>query len=63
MICAAVRGGNAITTMAETTSINHTNSGMRASVMPLQRMLMIVAITLIALAVVPIPLTIMLRIQ
>jgi len=50
-------------TMDETTSINHTNSGILASVMPLQRILTMVAITLIALAVVPMPVRMMLRIQ
>jgi hypothetical protein len=49
--------------MDETTSISHTNSGMRPSVIPLQRMLMMVATTLIALAVVPMPARMMLRIQ
>ena len=51
------------TTIEETTSINQTNNGIFASVMPLHRMLAMVAMTLIALAVVPMPVSMMLRIQ
>ena len=49
--------------MQETTSISQTNSGIRPSVIPSHRILKAVAITLIALVTLPMPLTIMLRIQ
>ena len=57
MICAAVSGVMAISVMALVTSISHTNSGMRISVMPLQRMESVVAMMLMAAPSVPKPLT------
>ena len=57
MICAAVSGGSAISTSDAITSIIQTNSGIRDSVIPLQRMQIMVAITLIALAMLPMPLS------
>jgi hypothetical protein len=50
-------------TIEETTNINHTKSGMRASVMSLHRIKTMAAITLITLAVVPMPVRMMLRMQ
>ena len=58
MICAAVSGVMVTRVSPLTTSISHTNSGMRSSVMPRQRMESIVAMTLMAVPSVPNPLTI-----
>src|SRR4051812_27057859 len=55
MICAAVNGGIAITINQELISITHTKIGIRVNVMPGQRIEIVVTITLIALATLPIP--------
>ena len=48
MTCAAVSGGSASKIIPDTISISQTNSGIRMSVIPLQRMLTVVAMTLMA---------------
>ena len=55
MNCAAERGGKAITISHESTSMVQTNIGILVSVMPGQRIQIVVAITLMALASVPMP--------
>ena len=63
MICAAVSGGSAVSIINATMSISQTNSGIRINVIPRQRMLNVVAMTLTAEAKLPIPLTKMPNIQ
>ena len=63
MTCAAVSGGSAIRSSAAETSMSHTKSGIRPSVMPGHRMDTAVARRLTAVAVVPTPLKRMPRIQ
>ena len=63
MICAPVSTGIATSTSAATTSIIHAMIGMRMSVIPGQRMHKIVPMKLIAVVMLPKPLTRMPRIQ
>ncbi len=63
MICAAVSGGSASRIIPETTRFSQTKSGMRMSVIPLQRMLTVVTMTLMAETMLPMPLTNRARIQ
>ena len=58
MICAAVNGVMVTRVSPLTTSISHTNRGIRSRLIPRQRMESVVAITLIAVPSVPNPLTI-----
>ena len=55
MICAADSGGSASSTIHPSTSIIHTNNGIFTSVIPGQRIETTVAMTLIALLMLPTP--------
>jgi hypothetical protein len=63
MICAAERAGNARMIMKFVTIIIQTNSGMRIKVIPRQRIVKAVAITLMAETVLPTLVSSRLRIQ
>ena len=55
MIWQAESGGKAIMTISATTKKSHTKSGMRPSVIPLQRMQTVVTMIFIDVAMLPIP--------
>src|SRR5262245_7146539 len=63
MICAADNGDSASRIMKEVTIDSQTKSGRRSIVIPLQRRLTAVAMTLIAEAILPTPLTSKLKVQ
>ena len=56
MTCAAVSGLTATSTRNDTVAYSHGSSGMRESVMPLQRMQKTVAMMLMAVPMLPMPL-------